>query len=430
MASINFVFRPSVRSGAYPGSLSLRVIINRKPKTISLSCYLYPNEWDSRRQAIIYPADNPERTIYLRSVEANMTASVYKMNGIIREMEQLGHYTADDVIDRFRLAPDDGNLLTYASALASTLHRRRQKRLANAYTTVCRGLVKFNKGKDIPLPQINAELVRNFENYLKESGKQPNTISYYMRNLRAIYNKAVEAGRVSRGERPFSGVFTGVEETKKRALTASEVSKIANINFKSLLNKYDPESRQYKHLQNLYHAQRLFFFCLYTQGMCFVDICFLKKGNIHGEMIRYYRKKTGKQIEVPINEGMRQIIDSFADETAHSDYLFPILEAEGLGDLIQRYETALRTQNRRLKRVAELAGLDKEISTHVARHSWASILKNKMQPLAVISEGLGHSSEKMTRKYLDSFERSVLGDAAQTLLRAIARPSDDAPADS
>lgn len=425
MVTFKFVLRLSSKAGRYPGSLSLRVIHNRKPKTISICCRLYPEEWDEVSQAINYSTADPKRVEYLRDVEKQIESCVDTLNEIVKRLEEQGNYTVADVIKHYHNTSNESKLTGYAAYLSAGLIESEQHRTAKAYGTACRGLVAYNNGVDIPLEQINATLIRGFETYLKENSKRPNTISYYMRNLRAIYNKAVSAGRIAKDEKPFAGVFTGVEETKKRALNASEVNKINAIDFDKLLQQLDSDTAQARHIQNLEFARRLFLFCLYAHGMCFVDLCHLKKTQLKNGVLRYYRKKTGKQIEVPVNEGMLKIIESFEPMVKDSDYLFPLLT--GSKNLRLQYETALRTQNRRLKKLALLAGLEKDIATHVARHSWASILKNAMQPLSVISEGLGHSSEKMTRKYLASFDHSILKNAGRLVLNAVL-PVPDSPA--
>lgn len=423
MATFKFIFRPSTKAGRHPGSLSLRVIHGRKPKTVSLSCLLYPEEWDGISQTILYPGGVPERRGYLSEVHKRITDCAGKVNRIIRRLEERGSYTVNDIVELYRSTTDNAKLLGYARTLAGELQCNGQYRTAKAYGTVCRGLIAFNNGVDLQLSQINAGLIKRFENYLKENGRQPNTISYYMRNLRAIYNKAVLAKRIiDNGEQPFSGVFTGVEETKRRALTADEVNQLKNIDFESLMKQQPPGSRAYIYFQKLYYSWRLFFFALYAHGMCFIDLAYLKKKHIKDGILRYYRKKTGRQIEVPMNEGMQKIIESFAEESEGSEYLFPIMGKQD-GDGRRLYETAMRAQNRRLKRLSELAGIGKNITTHVARHSWATICKNELLPLSVICEGLGHSSENMTRKYLASFDYSILGNAGKAVLTAISRPS-------
>lgn len=424
MASFKFVLRPSSKAGRHVGTLSLRVIQDRKPKTVSLPWRLYSEEWDEAMQVVLFSSSNYSRRDYLSGVQGQITLSREKLNGIILNLEKKGRYTTADVLGAFHRASEEDKLLSYVSTLSRELMANGQYRTANAYGTVCRKVTIFNNGDNILLKNIDNMFVRKFEMYLKENGKRPNTISYYMRNLRAIYNKAVEEKRiVAGGENPFAGVFTGVEETKKRALSADEVNRLRTIDFKKLFQQSHPNTREHFYIQGLFSSWQLFFFCLYAHGMCFVDMAFLKKSHVNNGVIRYYRRKTGKQIEVPVNEEMQLIIDRFAPMMENSEYLFPVVKREGSGGKLV-YETAMRTQNRRLKKLAEMTGLSKGVSTHVARHSWATICKNELLPLSVISEGLGHSSEKMTRKYLASFDQSVLGNAGKTVLMAISRTSD------
>lgn len=238
------------------------------------------------------------------------------------------------------------------------------------------------------------------------------TVSCYMRNLSVIYNCALESWRiVAAGVSPFADVFTGVEETRCRALTASYANTLKNVSIKLFFRLYRSGSAAYNSICNPYFSW-CFFFCLYAQGMCFVDLAYLKKSHINDGILHYYRKKSGKQICIFINEGMQCVIDSFACDMGNSDNLFPIIDSSG-GNERLLYESAMRTQNRRLKKLVLMAGVSKLLSTHVARHSWATICKNELLSLSVICKRFGHSSEKMTRKYLDSFDFPILGRLAQ-----------------
>lgn len=147
-------------------------------------------------------------------------------------------------------------------------------------------------------------------------------------------------------------------------------------------------------------------------------------------MIRYVRKKTGQQIEVKVTPEMQSIIDSFSADVRHSSYVFPIIRDAGKSARLQ-YETALRMQNHRLKKLAAIAGTSRTLSTHWARHTWASIGKQNNLPVRVISECLGHTSEKTTRIYLDLLDNKLLDAANETVLSAIpeAAPKDGAGAE-
>lgn len=292
-----------------------------------------------------------------------------------------------------------------------------QERTARAYRTAAAGLIRFNKGQDLRLEHINASLIRGFEKHMKSNGKGMNTISFYMRNLRAIYNRAIREQRIQpRFENPFMQVYTGVYPTRKRALTKEEVMLLNNLDLTLTGGKPSPDQKSLT--PELRQALALFLFCFHARGMSFVDMAYLKHESIKKDTISYFRKKTGQLLEVKITPAMRSIIGFFGNDAKWSPYVFPVITDEKKNQRLQ-YENALHVQNQRLKKLSRLAGIGKNISTHVARHSWATIGKNEKLPLWVISEGLGHSNEKTTYTYLASFDRSIIDNASEKISKAI-----------
>jgi integrase len=188
----------------------------------------------------------------------------------------------------------------------------------------------------------------------------------------------------------------------------------------SLLSSFDPTSREAQSAlpAPLQQALAMFLFCYHARGMCFVDLAYLKKSDLRGDRIHYRRHKTSQPIEVRVVPVMRRIIEWFAPLTAGCKYLFPVIVDPDKDPRLQ-YESGLRLQNQRLKKIAALTGIGKHFSTHVARHSWATVAKNEGLPLAVISEGLGHSNQRTTEIYLASLEQPVLDRASQVVSDAI-----------
>lgn len=423
MTSIHFVLRPSIRQGHYPGSLCARLIHARRVKTVTLKGFhLYPEEWDSKTQRIIYPENNPNRVTYLKSLESKYRDKTEMLLHQIRILERQERYSVDDLISLYLECRDNGRLANYTRNLAASMEKQGQARTAAAYRTVTRGLIKFNKGKDIPLKQITPCLIKEFEKHLKETGRLPNTISYYMRNLRAIFNKAVKDKRISRPEEcPFANVYKSVTKTMKRALSLEELQLLYELDLKKTLEKQRPGTKEYATVKNLQRSRLYFEFCFFARGMSFVDMALLRKENIRGGFIRYVRKKTGQQMDVKVTPEIEEIMNKFSDEVRNSPYVFPLIHEGGVRSRYLQYETALRLQNYRLKKLAALAGIDKPLSTHWARHSWASIGKKQDLPVRVISECLGHTSEKTTRIYLDSLDNSLLDAANHTVTSALRR---------
>jgi integrase len=205
-------------------------------------------------------------------------------------------------------------------------------------------------------------------------------------------------------------VYTGTCHTRKRALSKDEICRLSALGSENALSPA------------LYRTQQYFLFGFHACGMSFIDLAFLRKSDLSDGHISYRRIKTGLLIPVKITRPMQEIIDYFAPAVSHSPYAFPIIDPAKGNERLQ-YETALRNQNRRLKTLCRLAGIEKNISTHVARHSWATVAKKENIVTTVISDCLGHCDEKTTAIYLDSFDITVT-DMASELVSAVISGTD------
>ena len=239
-----------------------------------------------------------------------------------------------------------------------------------------------------------------YESWLKGNGLCPNSTSYYMRNLRAIYNRAVEQGLVQQ-QYPFKQVYTGVEKTRKRAVSLHVIRDIRDV-------KLEKESQIW--------ARDLFMFSFYTRGMSFVDMVFLKKKDLQNGILSYRRNKTGQRLYIKWEKPMQDILDRY--DTADTPYLLPIIQNNGI-DEWKQYHNEVHRINRNLKTVGQLIGLSVPLTTYVARHAWASIAQSKNIALSVISEALGHDSEQTTRIYLASLDTAVVDKANLQILMSL-----------
>ena len=261
--------------------------------------------------------------------------------------------------------------------------------------------MQFRENKDVLLDEIDSDLTLMYEAWLHGKGITKNSSSFYMRILRAVYNRAVEK-ELTNNRNPFKHVYTGVDKTVKRAIPLKAIKKIKNLDL-------------FLH-PSLDFARDMFFFSFYTRGMSFIDMAHLKKKDLQNGILSYRRRKTGQQLFIKWEKCMQEIADKHKTDYG-SPYLLPILKYPY--DNRSQYKNALYRTNKNLKEVAKLAGISIPLTLYVARHSWASIAKSKNIPISVISEGMGHDSEMTTQIYLASLDNSVVDKANTQILREL-----------
>lgn len=278
-----------------------------------------------------------------------------------------------------------------------------QERTVEAYESAVRNLTDY-VGKELDFEQLTPECLKDYEQFLTREGKGLNTVSFYMRMLRAIYNRAHKAGIIDGyRENLFADVFTGQQQTVKRAAAPRVIQQL----MKGTLRK-----------RGQIFARDMFLLSFYLRGIPFVDLSYLRKSNLKGNELRYFRRKTGQLMVVDVEPCALDIIEKYLHLTGDSDRLLPIITRKDKPER-QQYISALRLQNKRLKEIEKVLHLDVHLTSYVARHSWASIAKNVGVPLFVISEGLGHSSEHTTYIYMTSFEKTVMDSANQKVIASV-----------
>ena len=238
--------------------------------------------------------------------------------------------------------------------------------------------------------EITSVLIGRYNLWLSETGMVNNSISFYNRQLRAMYNLAVKKG-LTKDRRPFADVYTGVAKTSKRAVSLKEITRICSV-----LDSGTAIARD------------MFEFSFSTCGMTFADMAYLRKSDIRGRTLIYSRRKTGAQVQVPLSERSRRIIRKYSAATRESPYVFPIIGEEKGEGAYRKYLSALTSYNRALKEMASKANTRTHLTSYVARHTWATAARDTGAPISVISSALGHSSERTTLIYLDGVDSSKI----------------------
>lgn len=283
--------------------------------------------------------------------------------------------------------------------LASTL---------NSYINFVRS---YDLNADTTLDLLTSGRLKTYQEWLLQKGASRDTLSSYMRSLRAAYNRIIPVGSEKHNPKLFADVHTAVASQTKRALEKGKMNILFATDMASL-----PE--------NLRPILAYFLLMFFFRGMPFIDLAYLRKKDVKGDCIIYCRHKTGKQLTVRIPKEAIALFQQYKDKNPHSPYLFPILN--GLVNdewkLYQNYQKALRRFNKQLDVLARLLLPGVKLSSYTARHTWATLSYHRGTSIGVISQALGHSSVRVTETYLKPFDNERVDEANDNLLREIMIP--------
>lgn len=381
-----------------------QVIHNRIVRSVSTNYKLFPDEWDKAASTIRKTADNLERNRYLNILAARIEEDTERLRVAIRKLEQSGNYTPGQIVAAYLASDSNSDFIAYARKEVDRTRRMGKVRTAEAYASSLNSFQRFwGEQGDMAFEDIDAALMTEYEAYLEQDGKCPNTVSFYMRNLRTLYNRAVEEG-LTENRFPFRRVNTRVEKTVKRAVTAEIIARI-----KELELSLHPA---------LEFTRDLFLLCFYLRGMSFVDLAFLKKKDLQNGVLVYRRRKTGQQLCIKWEPSMQEIVRKYTDP--ESPYMLPIIKESGK-DERRQYLNASHLMNRKLKKIGRMIGCPIKLTFYVSRHGWASIAQSQHIPLPVISEALGHDSEDTTRIYLALLDTAVVDRANSKVINSIVK---------
>lgn len=402
MATVKIKFRPSSVSEK-EGTLFYQVIHQRIARQMPTGYKVHPHEWNGLRSEIILPDSADEsRRHYLLSIKESVEKDTSRLLKITARLDRLGHpYTADAVVQQYTTPSEQESFTAFGDSLILQLRHIGKGCTADTYATTLNSFMRFLGEDDVALDDIDSSLMVRYESYLKAQGLCPNTTSYYMRNLRAIYNRAVEKELVVQ-RKPFKYVYTGIDKTVKRAIPLKVIRQIRELDLSAC--------------PLIDYARDIFMFSFYTRGMSFVDMAYLKKKDLQNGVLSYRRHKTNQQLFIKWEKEMQCIIDKY--DTSDTPYLLPIIKNVSMNDRRQ-YKSAAHLVNTKLKLLGEQLGLLMPLTCYVARHAWASIAKSKNISISIISEAMGHDSENTTRIYLASLDTAVVDKANSLILKSL-----------
>ncbi len=396
-ATVNAVLFKSktLANGEHP--LMIRICKDNKKKYKSLGISLNAIYWDFDKNKPRKNCPNKDEIINLISEK---TKEYSKQ--IIDFKSENKEFTATKLIEQVNEPFTKKTIGQLFDSEISRLQGEGRLKYASTYKELKNSMLEFNMHLDIYFSEIDVNWLKRYEAWLRTKGLVNNSIGVRFRTLRTLFNRAISENIVKADYYPFKTYKVSKlrEGTVKRSITKSDVEQIINYNAEDGYTRL---------------AIDLFYFSYLSGGINFVDMAYLTNDNIIDKRLVYIRKKTKKLIKLPIQDKALDIVAKYKSENS---YIFPILSEFHKTDTqkANRVHKVLAKVNKCLKSIGEELNLPIGITTYVARHTYATVLKRSGVNTSIISESLGHSSEKITQIYLDSFENSQIDEAMKNLL--------------
>lgn len=386
----------TLSNGEHP--LMICISKESKRKYLGLGVSILPQHWDFDKNKPKKNCPNKDLIQRLINEKINLyTEHILELNTIHKE------FTITNLIDKVNGVSSKCTVQQLFDIHIEQLKKEGRLKYASTFKELKDSLIDFNYHLDILFSDIDVNWLKSYESWLRSKGLVSNSIGVRFRTLRVLFNKAIEEKIVKEEYYPFKTYKVSKlhQETIKRSITKLDVERI--VSYKT--------DRVYSQL-----AIDLFYFSYLSGGINFVDISYLTESNIVGQRLVYTRRKTKKLIKLPIQDKAFEIVLKYKQQD--NPYLFPILSTFHKTDIqrANRVNKVLAIINKGLKNIGEELNLPIDLTTYVARHTYATVLKRSGVNTSIISESLGHSSEKVTQIYLDSFENSQIDEAMKNLL--------------
>jgi integrase/recombinase XerD len=380
------------KDGSHP--IILQAIHNKRRKYVTTKYRATEKQWNFEKD---FPSRNHPNSHQLKNRLRSILIDAEKAR---MKLEDKGlPFTIEQLMSKIESKKMETDFFKFISDHIQFLDDQEKFGNSKAYRSLKESFESFCGKKDVDFEDIDYKLIGKYEGFLVERGVKTNTVSFYLRTLRAIYNRAINEGVVDAEQYPFNKYKIKNESTPKRAISKEDIFKIRSI---------DLSGKPF-----LIMSRDIFMFSFYCMGINLIDIARIQNKQIINGRLLYKRKKTGRSFDIKLTTPALGIIAEYKKSEDPEAFVFPIIKRKDNEHL--DYINYQRLINKQLKKVAALAEIDITLTTYVARHSWATLGKRAGIGTAVISEGLGHETEETTQIYLDSFETDVLDKANEEI---------------
>lgn len=372
----------------------------KRRKSVGMGISIAPQYWDADAQRVT--DDCPNRN----EIQFQITSKIKEYERKIKKLEALEIPVTFETLFETIGRRMDCSVYDYFRQLIERLEKMEKYGSASKYKLTL-SLMRQFRGADMHFDELDLTYLREFEIYLRQRGNVNNSIATKFSVLKAVYNKALAEGVFVSKVNPFQQFKVGSlwTKTRKRAIAKEDIRRLSQL---------DLSDRDFY----MQLAKDIFLFSYFMAGINFKDIALLTYGDMENGRIYYARRKTGRMMNCRLTEHSRAIIEKYHTGQAEEDYIFPILDRSVHVtelQILNRVRRVLRNVNKCLHELSDELGLHLPLTTYVARHSFATVLKREGVSTSIICETLGHSSEKVTQIYLDSFENSQIDEAMSRL---------------
>ena len=404
MASVKVVLYTSktLKNGEHP--ILLRIIKDRQQIKISLGINCQIDQWDDKNNL-------PKRRHPLyHEIKTAIDKAEKEAEKLILDLDnQDKSYTLDELKVKLLRQEKKTAVYEYIDKCVKRLKNSGRIGYGDIFHATKKSLMAYQGSKDFFFVQINHSFLSRWEEYHMQKGTKPNAFFVYIRTFKTILNMAKKEELVPGDFDPFNDIsfarFKRIK-TRRRAISKLEINNLATLDL-------EQDSMAF-------HARNYFLFSFYCRGINIVDIAHLKWSDIKDGQLYYTRRKTKENFIMGLLPPAKAILEHYRTNLFRGidDYIFPMLtnfhQTEQQKD--NRINKVSRQVNGALKELGTKAGISEPLTTYVARHSFASVLKKSGISTSQISEMMGHDSETTTRIYLQSFENEVLDEASKALL--------------
>lgn len=380
----------------------LRLSHFRKTTSIRMGVSVQLKFWDERSEKI--KNSYSDSTTVKKLNNKLLKAKVRSINIIdkLNETEELNYLSLSQLKNKITKKVTINSFFEYSNSIIEDLKKVERYGNANSYYAVTKILKKFNNDNDLKFNEVNYEFLKKFEKFHYSRGNSTNGLAVYMKTIRAIYNKAIKAGIISKDAYPFTNYRIKTTPTEKRALDIKSIKSIVMLDLKET--------------DSLFHFRNYFLTSYMLYGVSFIDMAFLKLENIIDNRIKFIRRKTSKPYDIKITPQLKEILGCYTNNRDKKDFIFPIIKRETYELQYKDVLWARKTYNQGLKQIAKKCNIEQRLTSYVSRHSFATQAMLQDVPLQAISAMLGHNRLTTTQIYLKSLPSEVLDDYNKKLV--------------